>query len=357
VKIIPDNPSGTSEWNDAEEMRNTISTFNSAESIVVGIAFVNNDTPLEDEEEMESNEDSDNSTIDEPPNILEDIFGGLQLVDAPVIDAGSIVVHRNHRETIDVRNAFFRLVDRPGFPPMVVFTPPLPSTRVVADSFLSSTNHDPQGHRNLDGTVNLVFTSEYIREFYALVAPFIPWSPRQFLVWVPPHVLDFVPETPKQAVICETELAHRRWNRYKMFMIFPLYDYVWQPPALDQLPPESIDPRGQFVWSQFPYSARFEFDWRAFPTWMNPSLLDIWLFFSADVTSAVEHYETKIRLNECEASSKRRRLLKGLPPEHLGLPTKPNRMIPPGLTGRILHPTLLIGMECIILIHLLDIVG
>jgi hypothetical protein len=101
-----------------------------------------------------------------------------------------------------------------------------------------------------------------------------------------------------------------------MFMIIPhvdLYDYVWQPPALDQVPPESNDLRGQFVWSRFPYSDRFEFDWLAFPTWMNPTSLDTWLYFSADVTSAVEHYETRIRLNECEASSKRRRLLKGLP--------------------------------------------
>jgi hypothetical protein len=268
LKIIPDNPSGTSEWNDGvtKEMSNLKPTFNSPESIVVGIAFT---TPLEDEEEMESNEDSDNSTIDEPPNILEDIFGGLQLVDAPVIDAGSIVVHRNHRETIDGRNAFFRLVDRPGFPPMVVFTPPLPSTRVVADSFLSSTNHDPQVHRNLDGTVSLVFTSEYIRELYAPVAPTIPWSSRQFPVWVPPHVLNFVPETSEEAVNRENMLAHRRWKRFMTFMVVShvdLHDHEWQPPALDQLPPESNDPRGQFVWSQFPYSARFEFDWRAFPT-------------------------------------------------------------------------------------------
>jgi hypothetical protein len=106
---------GTSEWNDAvtKEMCNTIPTFNSPESIVVGLALMNNDntTPLEDEEDTESDEDSDNSTIDEPPSILEDISGGLQIVDAPVVDAGSIVVHRNHCETIDVRNSFFCLVD------------------------------------------------------------------------------------------------------------------------------------------------------------------------------------------------------------------------------------------------------
>jgi hypothetical protein len=47
---------------------------------------------------------------------------------------------------------------------------------------------------------------------------------------------------------------------------------------------------------------------------MNPTSLNTWLSFSADVTSAVEHYETRLRLNECEASSKRRRLLRGLPP-------------------------------------------
>jgi hypothetical protein len=47
---------------------------------------------------------------------------------------------------------------------------------------------------------------------------------------------------------------------------------------------------------------------------MNPTSLDTWLYVSTDVTSAVEHYETRIRLNECEASSKRRRLLKGLHP-------------------------------------------
>jgi hypothetical protein len=93
---------------------------------LLDIAFTINDgtTLLEDDEydeESESAEDLDNSTIDEPPNILEDIFGGLQIVDAPVIDAGSIVVHRNHRETIDIRNAFFRLVERPGVPPVVVF--------------------------------------------------------------------------------------------------------------------------------------------------------------------------------------------------------------------------------------------
>jgi hypothetical protein len=116
---------------------------------------------------------------------------------------------------------------------------------------------------------------------------------------------------------CNSRLARRRWNRYKIFMVIPhvdLYDYVWQPPALDQVPPESNDPRGHFVWSRFPYFARFEFDWRAFPTWMNPTSLDTWLYLSAEVTSAVKHYETRIRLNECEASSKRRRLLKGLPP-------------------------------------------
>jgi hypothetical protein len=90
---------------------------------------------------------------------------------------------------------------------------------------------------------------------------------------------------------------------------------------------------------------------------MNPTSLDTWLYFSDDVISAVEHYETRIRLNEYEASSKRKSLLKGLPPEHLGLPTESHRMIPPGLTGRIFHPTLLIGMLCTILIHLLDIVG
>jgi hypothetical protein len=66
-----------------------------------------------------------------------------------------------------------------------------------------------------------------------------------------------------------------------------LYDYVWQPPALDQLPPESNDPSGKFVWYRFRYSVCFEFDWRAFPTSMNPTSLDISLSFPADVTSAV----------------------------------------------------------------------
>jgi hypothetical protein len=83
-------------------------------------------------------------------------------------------------------------------------------------------------------------------------------------------------------------------------MIIPhvdLYDYVWQPLALYQVSPEFNDPRGQLIWSWFPYSARFEFDWRAFPTWINPTSLDTWLYFSADVISAVEHYETQIRLN------------------------------------------------------------
>jgi hypothetical protein len=224
LKIIPDNPLGTSEWNDAvtKEMPNTIPTFNSLASIGVGISIMNNEstTPLEDEEEMESAEDLDNSTIDEPPppHILKDLFGGLKIVDAPVIDAGSIVVHRNHCETIDIRNAFFRLVDQPGVPPVVVFTPPLPLTRAIADGFLSNTNHDPQVHRNLNGTV-------YIREFYAPVAPFIPWLPRQFAVWVPPHVLDFVPVTPERAVIRESKSARWRWNRYKIFMI--MYGSHW----------------------------------------------------------------------------------------------------------------------------------
>jgi hypothetical protein len=89
LKIIPDNPSGTSKWNDAvtKEMHNTIPTFNSPESMVVGIAFMNNDNtiPLDDEEDTESNEDSDNYTIDEQPNIFEDIFGGLQIVVPPIV--------------------------------------------------------------------------------------------------------------------------------------------------------------------------------------------------------------------------------------------------------------------------------
>jgi hypothetical protein len=161
--------------------------------------------------------------------------------------------------------------------------------------------------------VYLVFTPEYIRESYAPVAPTIPWSSGLFPLWVPPHGLNFVPETPEQAVIRENKLAHWRWKRFMTLMVVShvdLYDYVWQPLALDQLPLKSNDPLGQFVWSKFPYSFCFKFDWRAFPTWMNPNLLDTWLNFSADVTSAIKHYETQLCLNECEAtSSKRRRLL------------------------------------------------
>jgi hypothetical protein len=54
LKIIPDNPSGTSECNNSvtKEMRKTIPTFNSLEPIVVCIVFTNNagTTPLKDDE-------------------------------------------------------------------------------------------------------------------------------------------------------------------------------------------------------------------------------------------------------------------------------------------------------------------
>jgi hypothetical protein len=106
------------------------------------------------------------------------------------------------------------------------------------------------------------------------------------------HVMEFVPETSEQAVIHETKLVRQRWKRYMTFMIIPhvdLYDYVWQPPALDQIPPESNDPRGEFVLSRFPYYNCFEFDWRALDPTSN--FIDTWLSFFAEVNSAVEHYE------------------------------------------------------------------
>jgi hypothetical protein len=129
LKIFPRHKSGTSEWNDAvtQEMSNVMQYPSTLKPVIVRIVFLNNNNnPPSDihehTDEVASKEDSDDSTLAEPPNIIEEIFGGLRIKEAPVTDAGSIIVHQHQHETIEIRNAFFRIVDRPGSSSGCIYT-------------------------------------------------------------------------------------------------------------------------------------------------------------------------------------------------------------------------------------------